>query len=73
MEYRLHELGYFTDTACQRIKEKLEGKTYMHFQIGWSNWANVNCVLIIKTDYDATPEEIKNTFIWLALNELARS
>lgn len=68
-EYIFEELGFFSIKECERIKECLQGKTYMNFDIAWSN--NVgNCTLIIKTDYNDTEEKIKNFFIGYALRSL---
>lgn len=68
-EYTFEELGYFTKSACERIKEKMQGKTFMNFDIAYGNFAG-NCTLIIKTDYEAEPQEIKNFFLNCALNQL---
>lgn len=65
-EYIFTELGYFTEGECKAIKENLQGKTYMNFDITWSNRAG-NCTLIVKTDYDDTESEIKNFFLGFAL------
>lgn len=71
-EYPITELGYFTKTEAEAIKKEMDGKTYMRFQVGYSNFAG-NYTLIIKTDYDETEEEIKNTFLHCCLSALARS
>lgn len=68
-EYVFEELGYFTKSACEKIKEKMQGETYMNFDVDYSNCAG-NCTLIIKTDYEAEPQEIKNSFLYCALNQL---
>lgn len=71
-EYTFSELGYFTKSECENIKAAIDGKTYMRFQVGYSNFAG-NYTLIIKTDYDETEEEIKNTFLHCCLSALARA
>ena len=68
-EYALTELGYFTETECQRIKEIMDGKTYMDFLVRWSNCAG-NCTLIVKTNYEADATEIKNFFISCFMREV---
>lgn len=68
-EYVFEELGYFTKSSCEKIKKKMQGKTYMNFDVGYSNFAG-NCTLIIKTDYEAEPKKIKNFFLYCALNQL---
>lgn len=65
-EYTFTELGYFTESECMAIKECLQGKTYMNFDIAWSSYAG-NCTLIIKTAYEDSETEIKNFFLNCAL------
>ncbi len=67
-EYTFDELGYFKVSACEKIKEKMQGKTYMNFDVAYSNFSG-NCTLIVKTNYDAEPQEIKNFFLNCALNQ----
>lgn len=76
-EYIFTELGYFTEKECENIKNALDGKTYMNFSIAWSNFQHSltmcagNCILIVRTDYDDTEENIKRFFFHVALSELA--
>lgn len=69
-EYTFTELGYFTVSQCEMLKEKLDGKTYMNFEIGYSNQAG-NCTLIVCTDYQDTEQEIKNFFLSCVVSTLA--
>ena len=69
-EYTFTELGYFTESQCEMLKEKLDGNTYMNFEIGYSNQAG-NCTLIVRTDYQDTEQEIKNFFLSCVVNTLA--
>lgn len=69
-EYVLTELGYFTPSDCEKIKERTEGKTFMKFHVSWSVMASVNCTLIISTDYDAPRDEIVGMFLNMALSQL---
>lgn len=62
-------LGFFSERTCKRIKEKLEGQTYMNFHIEWSNMAG-NCTLIVSTKSDESEEDIRNLFLARALCEL---
>jgi len=71
MEYPLTNLGYFTERECRSLKHKLDGKTFMNFEIGWSNYAG-NCTLVLKTDYQDSEEHIVNFFLGFVLSELAR-
>ena len=68
-EYIFDELGFFSEQTCQRIKEKLDGATYMNFHVKWSNCAG-NCNLIVTTDYDAPEQEVKNFFLHCALSKI---
>lgn len=69
MEYVFTELGYFTKSTAEKIKEVMDGTTFMYFKVHYSNWAG-NCTLIVDTDYEATEEEIKNYFIAAAFNRM---
>lgn len=70
-EYVLSELGFFTENTCRKIKEIMDGKTYMGFEVAWSNCAG-NCTLIIKTDYiDYQDNDTKNFFLNALLSEMA--
>lgn len=68
-EYYFEELGYFAERECQAIKDCLQGYSYMSFGITWSNQAG-NCILILRTDYEDTPENIKNFFLHCALGKI---
>lgn len=68
-EYVFEELGYFTETVCQRIKNAMDGATFMGFEISWSNHAG-NCTLVIATDYEGSEQEIKNFFLACALHHI---
>lgn len=70
-EYILEELGYFTERECKKIADIMQHKTYMDFEIAWSNMAS-NCTLIVITDYDATEKEIKEFFISCLIRESIR-
>lgn len=68
-EYVFEELGYFCEQDCIKIKEAMEGKTFMDFHVEYSNWAG-NCTLIACTDYDDTEERIKAFFLHCLITEL---
>lgn len=69
-EYTFEELGYFTESTMEKIKEIMDGESFMNFEVAWSNCAG-NCTLIVKTDYEDTEENIKGMFLAFALNLLA--
>lgn len=68
-EYVFTELGYFQERECTAIKEELQGCSYMNFDISWSNYAG-NCTLILRTDYEAEEQEIKNFFLHCVLGKI---
>ena len=65
-QYVFTELGYFDESTCKAIKEEMDGKTFMNFNVTYSNCAG-NCTLIIETDYEDTEAEIKAMFLNCAL------
>lgn len=68
-EYIFEELGYFSERECAAIKDELQGYSYMNFDIAWSNCAG-NCTLILRTNYEEEPQEIKNFFLHCALGKI---
>lgn len=70
VEHVFTELGYFQDVECEAIKARLQGATYMHFDIRWSNWAG-NCTLVVSTTRpETTEQELTEMFLHRALSEL---
>ena len=69
-EYAFTELGYFSQMICEKIKNAMEGRTFMDFKVKYSNCAG-NCTLIICTDYEDTEENIKSFFLHVALAHIA--
>lgn len=70
-EIRVHG-GYFTKEQCERIKEVLQGKTYMNFDISYSNCGAWNCNLFVKVSDKYSEQEVKDFFFYVALCELAK-
>ena len=65
--------GYYTESQCKAIEEKMNGQTFYNFQLAHSNCAG-NCSLIVRSDYpELTPEELKENFVYAALGTLAKS
>ena len=65
--------GYFPKEICEKLKEKLSGKTYMQFEISYSNYCG-NCNLSVSTKYPRTSKkELKEHFIFHALWKLAEA
>lgn len=71
-EITLPELGYFSAHAIEGLAKKLDDASYMHFQIKSSNSAG-NHTLIVRVEscVEYSEEEIRNTFLHLALSMLA--
>lgn len=61
-EVYFKELGYLTEFECKKIQSVMQGKTYMNFDVSYSNYAG-NCTLIASTDYDASEQDIKAFFL----------
>ena len=66
-EIVLNELGYFCEKECEAIKEHLQGKTLLDFDISWSKCGAANCILIVRTDEDIEEKEIKDKFMGACL------
>ena len=65
--------GYFPKEICEKLKEKLSGKTYMQFEISYSNYCG-NCNLSVSTKYPRTSKkDLKEMFMHCALWELAKA
>lgn len=64
-------MGYFTKREIEGIRKVMQGRTYMKFDVGAGNYAG-NCTLIVRTDYEASEEDVKGQFLNCALAELAR-
>lgn len=70
--------GYFTESQAKKLKEKMQGKSYLNFSVAYSN-ENGNCTLIVSTDYYEenefnTKEEFEQAlhgdFMYFALLEM---
>jgi len=66
-EYWFTELGYFTEGVMKAVKKKMDGKTFMNFNVGWSNCAG-NCVLFVKSEKDMPEDEVKNMFLHVLID-----
>lgn len=66
-EIVLNELGYFSERECKAIKEEMQGKTLLDFDISWSKCGVANCILIVRTDEDVEEEEMKDKFMGACL------
>ena len=68
-EYWFNDLGNFLAYQCQGVKEKMDGKSFMNFEVVYSNNAG-NCTLGIKTAYEDEEQTIKNFFLYCLISEL---
>lgn len=65
--------GYFTKNQAEKIKEKMQGKTFFNFNIEIANCAG-NCTLIVESNNtNYTDDELKEMFYFCCLGELARA
>ena len=69
-EIYFDELGYMPATMCEKIKKVMDGRTYMNFEVIYSNYA-VNCTLGCKTSYEASESEIRNFFLACLIGSMA--
>ena len=69
VEICLNDLGYFTQTQAEKIKQKMTDKSFYKFEISYSNWAG-NCTLIVRTKQDTTQQELKEMFLHCCLWEI---
>lgn len=70
-EVIFEKLGYFTETEAKKLKAALQGRTYLRFEITWSNHAG-NCILIVRSREICKEEDLKNLFLHCVLSLLAR-
>jgi hypothetical protein len=71
-EVYFEELGYMSKSTCEKIKGIMDGKTYMDFEVSYSNYAG-NCTLICSTTYEASESEIKNFFLSALIQNMVLS
>ena len=61
--------GYFSNDQCKKIKEKLQGKTFMNFNIEYGGIAGNNTIIVSSNVENYSDEELKEMFIYSALTE----
>ena len=73
-EYSFSELGYLSAQDCEAIATALDDKSFMNFQVRYSNYAG-NCTLIVVVDENTaehyTEAEIRSMFLHVAFTTLA--
>ena len=63
------DLGYFTEKTAKKVQELMQNRSFMNFQVSYSNCAG-NCILIVRTDYEASEEKIKKFFLNCLITDL---
>lgn len=72
-ELAFPELGFFGENEIKGLAERLNGKSYMNFQIKSGNYAGNHTLIVQADDTGEGPEEVRNFFLSLALSYLARA
>lgn len=63
--------GWYTEEVCQRIQDRLNGKSYLEFQITYSN-ENGNCAIIVSSDQPhTTRQELGELFTAMLIEAVA--
>lgn len=65
--------GYFSTTAAEKIKQTLQGKTYMDFIVEYGGIGTQNQVITIATTGNFGQIELAEMMIHVSLSELAKS
>lgn len=66
--------GLFSKKQCEKIKEKMQGKTFLKFDIQYGGYGEQNQTISVCSNNDEySPEELKEVFIYFCLTELADS
>ena len=63
--------GYFTKPTVVKLKAIIENETYLDFHFDYANAGANNYVAWVESDVAETQKELKETFMWFVLNELA--
>ena len=64
--------GYFTKDQCEQIIKKMQGKSFLRFEISYSNNAG-DCTLIVRSNtHGYTSQELKDMFVYCCISELAK-
>lgn len=63
--------GYFNKPTVRKLKAIIENETYLDFHFDYANAGANNYVAWVESDRAETQKELKETFMWFVLNELA--
>lgn len=74
-EHVFTELGYLQDRDVEAIKARMQGRSYMHFDIRASNYAGNHTLVVSTTRPDTTEDELTGMFLFgmaLTISEMHR-
>lgn len=63
--------GYFDKTTVRKLKAIIDNETYLDFHFNYVNAGANNYMAWVESDRAKTQRELKETFMWFVLNELA--
>lgn len=61
--------GFYSTKQCQRIKEKLQGRTFMNFDVQYGGVAGNNSILITSNE-ECDEKELQHMIMFFILNEI---
>ena len=64
--------GLHSSQTAKNIKEKLDGKTYMDFEVQFGGYGAMNQTVSIVTNYETTQKEFEDFVLYVAFSELGR-
>lgn len=63
--------GYFNKPTVAKLKAIIDNETYLDFHFNYVNAGANNYMAWVESDVAETQRELKETFMWFVLNELA--
>lgn len=63
--------GYYSTKDAQRIKDRMNGKTYMNFKVEFGGVAGNNEIIVMTDREDTTETELQEMFVSYALTNIA--
>lgn len=56
--------GYYTANVAKKLKERLEGQTYMNLHVDFNENANPNCSIVVSTIEDISEDDLRDMVIF---------
>ena len=56
--------GYYTANVAKKLKERLEGQTYMNLHVDFNETANPNCNIVVSTSEDVSEDDLRAMVIY---------